>query len=177
MCGPYRPFCQNASQKHLPGVTCPSRRLPQECHEHALVDVGGLAHLNVPHVLAFAFEKSLRVLQRRAAEETKLDVIRSRVYVGHRHVALHPAAVAPLHRLPESWRNALHERTQGADDRAVFWRLVNEVVIEVGVPLHFHRPPPYWLNNAMASLLTQMETNLPRADIAAKHAFTKGKPL
>src|SRR5215831_11160270 len=149
------------------------RRLPQEWHEHVLVDVGGFAHLNVPHVLALAFEKSLRVPQRRAAEETKLDVIRSRVYVGHRHAALQPAAVAPLHRLPKSRRYALHERAQGADDRAVFWRLVNEVLIEVGVPLHFHRPPPYRLNNANGFALDADETNFLRADIAAKHAFKK----
>src|SRR5215471_17560604 len=108
------------------------RRLPQEWYEHVLVDVGEFAHLNVPHVLAFAFEKPLRVLQRRAAEETKLDVIRSRVYVGHRHATFHPAAVAPLYRLPESRRYALHEPAQGTDNRAVVWRLVNEVVIEVG---------------------------------------------
>src|SRR5215471_4078291 len=90
------------------------RRLPQEWYEHVLVDVGGFAHLNVPHVLAFAFEKSLLVPQRRAAEESKLDVIRSRVHVGHGHATLQPAAVAPLHRLPEFWRYALHERAQGA---------------------------------------------------------------
>ena len=55
----------------------------------------------MPHVPAFAFEDPLWILQAGAAEEAKLDVVRSRVDVGDRHVAYHPAAVAPLYRFLE----------------------------------------------------------------------------
>jgi hypothetical protein len=37
-------------------------RLPQERFEYVLVDVGGLAHLDVPDVLAIAFEKTPWIL-------------------------------------------------------------------------------------------------------------------
>ena len=36
--------------------------LSQECLEHVLVDVGGLAHLDVAYILAVAFEKAAWVL-------------------------------------------------------------------------------------------------------------------
>lgn len=38
------------------------RRLLQERFEHVFVDVGGLAELDVPYVLAIAFEKAPWVL-------------------------------------------------------------------------------------------------------------------
>ena len=55
--------------------------LSQKRSERGLVDVDRLAHLDVPHILALAFEESVRILQLGAAEETKLDVVRSRVDV------------------------------------------------------------------------------------------------
>ena len=54
-----------------------------------------------------------------ATYKAKLDVVRRRVHIRDRHFALHPAAVTPLHRLPESGLHTLHEAAQRADDRAV----------------------------------------------------------
>jgi hypothetical protein len=80
----------------LPWVDELPRSLSQKRPERGLVDVGWIADLDVPHVLSLAFEEPVWILQFGATEETKLDLVRSRVDVGDGGFPLQPAAIAPL---------------------------------------------------------------------------------
>src|SRR5688572_28567584 len=85
------------------------RRLAQEGAKCRLVNVGAVTDFDVPDELACTLEKSIRIPQCGAAEESKLHVIGCRVDIGDRDLPVDPASVAPLHGLLELWSNALHE--------------------------------------------------------------------